>query len=203
MLHMVYQKPTEMKSHHRIYVLLNIGIHSQFCWIFNLANIFEIWGSHGVEATIFCAMNYFGKNIIAWCSSKVQVIQVKHYANANVPGKLYILSNKHNVNHLSEKESIQSDRHDLPTMHSFIHSVHRTNTKWTNVCQLTLFYVKVNKPEYVSRQMSCPMSGEASSSSEVLVSSLTFLSISCNSFCVSTETHTFKEDVTLGLGKII
>jgi len=88
-------------------------------------------------------------------------------------------------------------------MHSFIHSVHRKNTKWTKVCQLTLFYVKANKPEYVSRQMSCPMSGEASSSSEVLVSSLTFLCISCNSFCVSTETHSFKEDVTVGLDKII
>jgi hypothetical protein len=47
------------------------------------------------------------------------------------------------------------------------------------------------------------MSGEASSSSEVLVSSLTFLSISCNSFCVSTETDTFKDDVTLGIEKII
>jgi hypothetical protein len=46
------------------------------------------------------------------------------------------------------------------------------------------------------------MSGEASSSSEVLVSSLTFLSISCNSFCVSTETDTFKEDVTVGMDKI-
>jgi len=42
MLHMVYQKPTEMKSHHRIYVFLNIVIHSQFCRIFNLANICEI-----------------------------------------------------------------------------------------------------------------------------------------------------------------
>jgi len=88
-------------------------------------------------------------------------------------------------------------------MHSFIHSVQRTNTKWTNACQLTLFYVKVNKPEYVSRQMSYPMSGEASSSSEVLVSSVTFLSSSCNSFCVSTETDTFKEDVTVGVDKII
>jgi hypothetical protein len=50
--------------------------------------------------------------------------------------------------------------------------------------------------------MSCPMQGEASSSSEVLVSSLTFLSINCNSFCVSTEIDTFK-DVTVGLDEII
>jgi hypothetical protein len=88
-------------------------------------------------------------------------------------------------------------------MQAFINSVQRTNTKWTDVCQLALFYVNVDKPEYVSRQMSCPMSGEASSSSEVLVSSLTFLSINCNSFCVSTETDTFKEDVTVELDEII
>ena len=31
MLHMVYQKPTEIKSHRRIYEFLNTVIHSQFC----------------------------------------------------------------------------------------------------------------------------------------------------------------------------
>ena len=30
-LHMVYQKPNEIKSHHRIYMFLNTVIHSQFC----------------------------------------------------------------------------------------------------------------------------------------------------------------------------